>query len=249
MGWWNARKRWSVELPELDEPDPETPWRIGAIVGPSGSGKSVIARSHYGKAFVEGGYRWPASKAVVDGWPEKISVRVITGMLNSVGFSSPPDWIKPYGALNNGQRFRCDLARALFTDDELIAFDEFTSVVDRQVAQFGAAAVAKTLRKGRAAVRRFVAVTCHYDVLDWLQPDWVLDLGAGGRLARGWLRRSGLVASERPRIQLEVRTGDRAAWDMFSQHHYLSARLHHAARIYLGWWRDVPVAFCATIAN
>jgi hypothetical protein len=56
-----------------------------------------------------------------------------------------------------------------------VAFDEFTSVVDRNVARIGSAAVAKAIRAGQIR-RRFVAVTCHYDVLEWLEPDWMIDM-------------------------------------------------------------------------
>ena len=71
--------------------------------------------------------------------------------------------------LSGGEQFRCDLVRALLKPGDLVAFDEFTSVVDRTVAKIGSAAVAKSIRKGRIG-KKFVAVTCHYDVLDWLEP-------------------------------------------------------------------------------
>lgn len=66
---------------------------------------------------------------------------------------------------------RVDLARALLEND-FIVFDEFTSVVDRQVAQTASIALNKTIKKLN---KQFIAVTCHYDILDWLQPDWVFD--------------------------------------------------------------------------
>lgn len=232
-----AARCWEVELPGLDEA-----WEIGAIVGPSGSGKSTIARHWLGERLVSG-HVWPEGKAVVDGFPEGMSIRDVTGVLNAVGFSSPPDWVKPYSALSNGQRFRCDLARALVSPGEVVGVDEFTSVVDRQVAQFGSAAVSKAVRRGQG-VKRFVAVSCHYDILDWLEPDWVLDLAAG-KLARGRLQCSG----RRPAIELELRHAGREAWSVFGPHHYLSGQIHHSSRCYLAWWSGVPVAFVATLAN
>ena len=101
-------------------------------------------------------------------------IKDITGILTAVGFSSPPSWIKPYRVLSNGERFRCDLARAILEGGELVVFDEFTSVVDRTVARIGSAAVAKAVR--RTGPPRFVAISCHYDIARWLQPDWVLDM-------------------------------------------------------------------------
>ena len=60
-------------------------------------------------------------------------------------------------------------------DNSLVVFDEFTSVVDRNVARVVSAAIAKGIRAGRIGCR-FVAVTCHYDVTEWLEPDWVIDM-------------------------------------------------------------------------
>jgi hypothetical protein len=219
----SSRQAFTAELPALDErlADGGEHWCIGAIVGPSGSGKSTIARA----AFQDGklasgcmvdGFDWPGDAAVVDGFDADLDGRTITGMLNAVGFSSPPAWVRPWQVLSNGERFRCDLARALLTRSELVVFDEFTSVVDRQVAKFGSAAVAKTLRRGRARCKRFIAVTCHYDILEWLQPDWYLDMDSC-QLARGSLH-----LSPRPPIELEIRRCRRDLWNLFGRHHYLT---------------------------
>lgn len=67
---------------------------------------------------------------------------------------------------------RCDLARAILSKEKLFVFDEFTSVVDRNVAKIGSFAMQKAIRK---TDKQFIAVTCHYDVEDWLLPDWVFD--------------------------------------------------------------------------
>jgi ABC-type ATPase with predicted acetyltransferase domain len=235
-----SEQTFSVELPGGDEP-----WTIGAIVGPSGSGKSAIARQAYGRDGAIGAgcmieqFDWPDDQAVVDGFDASLDGRAITGMLNCVGFSSPPAWVRPWHVLSNGERFRCDLARALLTQRELVVFDEFTSVVDRQVARFGSAAIAKTLRNGRAQCKRFVAVTCHYDVLDWLEPDWHIDM-ATRRLAWGRLR-------QQPAIQLSIHRCNRELWSVFGRHHYLSGKLHGNAWCYAAAWHDRAVGFCATI--
>ena len=67
---------------------------------------------------------------------------------------------------------RCDIARAMLENKEMFVFDEFTSVVDRDVAQIGSFALQKTVRR---AGKKFVAVTCHFDVQDWLMPDWIFN--------------------------------------------------------------------------
>jgi GNAT superfamily N-acetyltransferase/ABC-type lipoprotein export system ATPase subunit len=216
-------------------------WTIGAIVGPSGSGKTTIARQAYPQAFYES-QRWPQDRAVVDGFGDH-STREITSMLTAVGFSSPPAWVKPYAVLSNGEKFRCDLARALLGPDvhnshspATVVFDEFTSVVDRTVAQVGSAAVTRAIRSGKLK-RRFIAVTCHYDVLPWLEPDWVLDMSTG-KLTWGRLRR--------PPLLLEVVQCPQSWWSRFARHHYLSGELARAATCFVALHRGEPVAFCAT---
>jgi GNAT superfamily N-acetyltransferase len=69
----------------------------------------------------------------------------------------------------------------------LVAFDEFTSVVDRNVARVVSAAVSRGIRSGQIACR-LVAVTCHDDIADWLAPDWIIDM-ATGTFTRRCLRR------------------------------------------------------------
>ena len=229
-----AVERFRVEEPQLNEP-----WQIGLVVGPSGSGKSTLARRLFGDSLYAGG-DWPSDRAVIDGFGDR-PIKEITAMLTAVGLSSPPSWIKPYRVLSGGERFRCDLARALLhpadRDDPLVAFDEFTSVVDRNVAQVASAAVSKAIRQGRIGCR-FVAVTCHYDVTEWLAPDWVLDM-ASGTFSRRCLRR--------PPIELALVRCTCAAWRLFARHHYLSGTVSPHAVCYLALWRGEPVAFCAVL--
>jgi GNAT superfamily N-acetyltransferase len=247
-------EQFAVEIPARDEP-----WQIGCIVGPSGSGKSSVARQAFGQELYSG-RDWPADRAVVDCFElpdagdgdQMRSIRDITGMLTAVGFSSPPSWVKPYHVLSNGEKFRCDLARALLeasarvgegASGRLVVFDEFTSVVDRTVAKVGSAAVAKTIRRinqsppltlSPTPALRFVAVTCHYDVVEWLAPDWVLDMQSQS-LTRGSLRRPG--------IPLEIfRSDSRQIWELFKKHHYLNHTIPRAARFYVGCIDQQPAA-------
>ncbi len=233
-----AVERFSIDVPELGEA-----WRVGLIVGPSGSGKSTVARHLFGDRLV-GRRVWPRDRAVIDALGDG-PIGEVTGLLTAVGFSSPPGWIKPYHVLSTGEQFRCDLARALAAARHdscgglpLVVFDEFTSVVDRNVARIASAALARAM--GRGLVRcRFVAVTCHDDVAEWLQPDWVIDM-AQSRFTRRRLRR--------PRIELAIFRCARGAWALFARHHYLSGGLSRAARCHLAVWKGLPVAFCATIS-
>jgi ABC-type transport system involved in cytochrome bd biosynthesis fused ATPase/permease subunit len=148
---------------------PPANWKVGLIVGKSGTGKSSIAQQLFGQQITSFQY---GGGAIVDEMPETATIEQITVAFNSVGFSSPPSWLKPYHVLSNGEKMRVDLARAILEENNLIVFDEFTSVVDRNVAQIGSFALQKAIRKSD---KQFIAVTCHYDVEDWLLPDWIFD--------------------------------------------------------------------------
>ncbi len=251
----------STERFEVDVPSIRENWQIGLIVGPSGSGKSTVASRAFGDRIYAGA-AWPSRRAVVDSF-EDLSIRQVIELFTAVGFNSPPSWLKPYEVLSGGERFRCDLARALAgarseergasgrnsilnpRSSPLVVFDEFTSVVDRTVAKVCSAAIAKGIRRGSVPCR-FVAVTCHYDVADWLEPDWVVDMSTCELT-----RRSLLWANprwRRPPIELEIHRCDLAAWQLFKRHHYLSGELPPGVRCYLTTWEGNPVNFCATAA-
>lgn len=144
-----------------------TDWNVGVIVGSSGTGKSTIANHLFAIDKFDYG-----EKAIIEEINTTKSVDEICDVFNKVGFSSPQSWLKPYCVLSNGEKMRVDLAQALLSDREIICFDEFTSVVDRQVAKIASHCIAKYVRKHN---KRFIAVSCHYDILDWLEPDWVID--------------------------------------------------------------------------
>lgn len=225
-----ARLDWDVRVP-LGEQE----WNVGLIVGPSGSGKSTIAR-HLWPAQLAATPSWSTGAAIVDDFPAQASVREVTGLLCSVGLSSPPAWLRPHHTLSNGEQFRADMARLLADtgEQDIVVVDEFTSVVDRQVAQVASHALQKTIRRGG---RQFVAVTCHYDIGDWLQPDWTLDMATGVFTWR--------TVQPHPRLELCVAPVERAAWRMFRRHHYLSGDIHPASACFGGWIDGRLVAFAA----
>ncbi len=173
----------------------------------------------------------------MDGFPRSLGIKEITGLLCSVGFSSPPSWLKPFAALSTGEQFRVNVARTLAESPDLAVIDEFTSVVDRDVAQIASAAVQMAVRKRG---QRLVAVTCHYDVAPWLEPDWIYYPQTGEYIAGRSLRRAP--------IQLEIARVHRKAWELFKQHHYWSSSLHKASKCFLGTVRGRPAVFTAVLS-
>ncbi len=145
-------------------------WQIGVIVGNSGTGKTTIAKHLFSDEYIQNGlYK---EKSVIDDMSKDVSVKEISKMFNNVGFSSVPSWLKPFNVLSNGEKMRVELANALLSNKQMVVFDEFTSVVDRDIARIGSYAVQRAVRK---TDKKFIAVSCHYDILEWLEPDWVFD--------------------------------------------------------------------------
>lgn len=226
MGKTSSRE-WNGDVP-IDA----KPWNVGLIVGPSGAGKTSVMRQLFGEMQI---LDW-AQTSVVDDFARELSLQKITDACSAVGFNTIPAWLRPYHVLSNGEKFRVDLARRLVELPDPIVVDEFTSVVDRQVAQIGSHAVQKFARREG---RKFVAVTCHYDVIDWLQPDWVLEPATMNFVWRS--------LQPRPTIQGHIQRVKWDVWHTFAPFHYLTADLHKAARCFATIVDGKPTAFAAML--
>lgn len=147
----------------FQKPNLPEDFNIGVIVGSSGSGKSTLLKD-FG-ATTE--FQWSSDKSIIShfGTPD-IGIE----KLGAVGLNSIPSWYKPYEVLSNGEKFRADLAIKL-ADGCVI--DEFTSVVDRNVAKATSVSISKYIKK--KGMKNVILATCHRDILDWLEPDWVID--------------------------------------------------------------------------
>lgn len=212
--------------------DPDGDWSIGVIAGPSGSGKTSIGRQLFGGGHIYQADDWPDEAPIIDAIAPDGGFDDVTAALASAGLGDVPAWLRPYGVLSMGQKFRADLARILAEQPDQIVFDEFTSVVDRQIAKVGAGAFAKSWRRtgGKA-----VLLTCHYDILDWVEPDWVFDTATQSFQTKECLQH------KRPRIEVEIRMGGWDLWPFFKPHHYLDSPNMVGAKCYVGFVDGEPV--------
>lgn len=220
-----CRQAWRINVPFESRQ-----WNVGMIVGPSGSGKTSVARNLFGAALDER-FEWK-SPSVIDDFSSSLTLEDISAICQAVGFNTIPAWLRPFRVLSNGEQFRVELARRLAEQKGIIVCDEFTSVVDRQVARIGANAVQKHVRK---TARQFVAVSCHYDIIDWLQPDWVVDMSDQSFRWR--------LLQRRPEVGVTISPVPYAAWKMFAPFHYMSASLHRSARCWGLFVEDRIAAF------
>jgi ABC-type transport system involved in cytochrome c biogenesis ATPase subunit/GNAT superfamily N-acetyltransferase len=201
-------------------------WQIGVVVGPSGSGKTSIGRRIFGGPEAFYAPEWPGDRPIVDAIAPSGDFDAVTAALAAVGLGNVPSWLRPFQVLSMGEQFRATLARLVCEAPQRAVVDEFTSVVDRQIARFGALAFQKAWRRVKGS--KVVLLTPHYDVLEWLEPDWVFDTSADGGFRRG----RGLW--RRPKFDLEIVKTDWRYWPEFEPHHYLKMPKMAAAICYVG---------------
>lgn len=226
---FNAESGANFDLDADLEIERDGDWKIGVVVGPSGSGKTSIGRQFFGhEAFFAP--TWPGEAPIIDAIGAGADFDAVTAALASVGLGDVPAWLRPFHALSMGEQFRATLARLVIDAPAKAVVDEFTSVVDRQIARIGALAFAKAWRRGAG---RVVLLTPHYDVLEWLEPDWIFDTGT-----KAFSRRS----LRRPRIELEIVQTTWRYWPLFAPHHYLKLPPMPAAICYVGLVDGEPVA-------
>lgn len=210
---------------ELPVEDPA--WGVGLIVGPSGSGKTSLGREIFGADAFWEPEDWPRDQPIIDAIAATSDFNAVTAALAGVGLGDVPAWLRPFPVLSNGEKFRANLARVICEAPDRVVIDEFTSVVDRQIAKVGAFAFAKAWKRLHAkGGNQCVLLSCHYDIIEWTEPDWVFDVATGKFTGRGLWRR--------PRIDLEIWQTDWRYWPLFEPHHYLKAGPMVAARCYVG---------------
>lgn len=204
---------------DIDFPDD---WNVGLIVGASGSGKTTLANHLYGAncfdTYID------LLQPIINQFDDSLSYDERVNQLISVGLSQVPCWVRPAGTLSNGQRFRAEIALQMSKQKEITIIDEWTSVVDRTIGKIMSHSVQKHARRFN---KKIVLCSCHYDVMEWLQPDWVIDCN------EQYFRR--LLRQERTeKLQLDIREIDSKSWKYFSKYHYLSENLPGGKVFYFG---------------
>lgn len=200
---------------------------IGVIVGASGTGKSTLL-ADFGKPEEP---TWNRCKSIASHFS---SAEDASELLAAAGLMSIPEWVKPYHVLSTGQKFRADLARSI---KDYAVIDEFTSVVDRNVAKAASTALSRYVRKN--GIRNIVVATCHRDVLEFLEPDWVIDTDKGMWTHGRWLHR--------PQLALTIHPAHYSIWSYFAPYHYLTGNINRSAHCYVGIWEGQLVAFNSAI--
>jgi GNAT superfamily N-acetyltransferase len=140
--------------------------------------------------------------------------------------------------LSNGEYHRFEIALGLDQGNHII--DEFTSVVDRDTAKSLALSVRKYFDRNPGVL--YIA-SCHRDIIDWLDPDWVYDTD----LQVLDNRRSPFRLGARPELVLTIKGTSAEMWRYFSKYHYLDSAISKSAHYYVLLLGDKPIGFHAAI--
>ena len=170
------REKCITEVPMPSSEDMEAlnadgEWNVLLICGNSGSGKSTVLN----KAFkAPNCISYDNDLACISQFP-KLSEEEACDMFCGVGLSSVPTWLRKPSELSNGERARLDLCKAIYgsNGDDLISIDEFTSTVNRSAAKSMSFAFQRYLRQRNL---RAVIASCHFDIIEYLRPDYVFNL-------------------------------------------------------------------------
>lgn len=231
---FNAENAYNWEK-VVDLPIEGKEWKIGLVVGASGSGKTSIGNRIFSEPIHDLYAGWDKGKPIIDCIAPAGEFNTVTGALSAVGLGDVPAWLRPFNVLSNGEKFRAGLARLVCERPERVVIDEFTSVIDRQIAKVGAAAFAKTWRKGSGQV---VLLSCHFDIIEWLQPDWVYNTDEARFYERDCLR-------QRPELTLQIYKVSGSVFRHFKPHYYLDLPLPVAAEYFVGIIDGEPVCHVA----
>jgi len=227
------RESTSVKIP-INFGDCKTfDWNIGVIYGGSGTGKTTLLRE-FGDLADDS---FDDKKPLISNF-EWLEPKEVTRLLSSMGLSSVPTWLRPFGLLSNGEQYRASLAYkvAKAKENDVILIDEYTSVVDRDVAKAMSNALQKYIRRHN---KKIILASCHFDIMEWLLPDWTYS-PLKGRVERPSRLR-------RPDLKLSLFRCRYDTWKIFKQYHYLTEDLNKACIMYVSMINDKPVAFNAVL--
>lgn len=198
-------------------------YKLGVIVGESGTGKSTLLQ-HFGTPVP---FEADPSLAVAS--------QIDVNLLMTLGLASIPSLCRPYHVLSNGEKHRVELAYTLA--QKAPVFDEFTSTVHRTLARTICIALRKYIDRNECSL---VLATCHDDVVEWLEPDWVFSTKTQHITKR---------RLERRRIHFEINPCHAKAWKFFKDFHYLTADINRSARCWVlhcenklaGFYSSIPL--------
>jgi ABC-type lipoprotein export system ATPase subunit len=212
--------------PEIKIPDLQNKKGIILVVGTSGSGKSTILKKNGLKEV-----KINTDISIIENFSNEENAEKL---LLAVGLRSIPTWFRGFNKVSNGERHRAEIALSIDQGNNCI--DEFTSVVDRDTAK----SLSFTLRKyfNKLKLEKLIIASCHRDIEEWLQPDWIYDADNQKFMQKDLLR---------PDIELSIISSTVKDWIYFKKHHYLTSEMSKSVHCYTMYWGCKRVGFLSVM--
>jgi GNAT superfamily N-acetyltransferase len=247
---------------------------VAVVLGASGSGKTLALMAATGSSRRPVQAQWSEDESVasVIAGLGALTVPAALDALQLIGLG-PSASSRSHAALSAGERCLADIAHAVASTrggdaaGDVIAIDEFTSVLDRSAAAVACVGLPRLMQQ-LGVKSRLVVATVHEDVVPWLKPqllvltshrkvhclDWTD--AAPPHPPPAWSD-SGADPFARPQLRLKLRTARnyhyaKDLWrKIFEEHHYMDGDLHTTAVVDVLRLEETnePVGFIATISK
>lgn len=200
---------------KIKDCDFSSDYGIGLIVGNSGSGKSSILKEVFNLKEEKGINKNKSIATLIE--ELGLTYSEMENVLFSVGLSSIPCWVKPIKILSNGEQARASIAFELSKKKEIYIFDEFTSVLNREVGKI----ISKNLNTFiKKTGKKCIIASCHFDIIDWLKPCWIVDTNK-----EEFICKRDSKDKKRERLRFTIKEVKSSTWSRFSKFHYLNKNL------------------------
>jgi len=195
-----------------------SPTDIVYITGDSGSGKSVLLRAlrrDLGEEAVD------LSEVEVDCKKpliETVGSTVEEGLelLSKVGLNDAFLFLRTYGQLSDGQKYRYRIAKLIESKKQWWLMDEFAACLDRDTAKIIAFNLQKIARQQGKAV---IAATTHSDLMEDLNPSVLVHKRFGQEIQVNYYTNNGAPECSLAK-EMRVEQGTIKDWHKLSSFHY-----------------------------
>ena len=226
----------SVHHLKIDNINIPENWNVGIVYGASGSGKTTLLKKLFGDHVFD--IKINDDLPIINQLPENLTYDECASILNGIGLTSVPCWVRPVKTLSNGQRARAEAALLMTQNKEFVAIDEWTSVVDRTVAKAMSHCIQKFARKFN---KKIILLSCHHDIIEWVNPDWLID--CNNQTFNLPLSKD-FFFKRREQLKFDIREVNKSTWKYFSKYHYLSDNLPGGSIYTFGLFHnDIQIGF------